>query len=83
VTATATHLDEWRRAIPPETLHTTELAWDVSEKTQLELFMIWKLTGNLDMIEKLDEGLFMILTEVMEEKLEDAGYTLDDLEPVA
>lgn len=83
VAATSEHLDEWRRAIPPETLHTTELAWDVSEKTQLELFMIWKLTGNLDMIEKLDEGLFMILTEVMEEKLEEAGYNLADLEPVA
>ena len=24
--------------IPPETMHTTELAWDVSEKTRMELF---------------------------------------------
>jgi len=82
VAETSKHLNEWRRAIPPETMHTTELAWDVSEKTQLELFMIWKLTGNLDMIEKLDEGLFMILTEVMEEKLEEAGYDLAELEPI-
>ena len=50
------NLDVWRRAVPPETMHTTELAWDVSEKTRLELYMIWKLTGNLEMIENIDEG---------------------------
>jgi heterodisulfide reductase subunit C len=82
VAETSEHLNEWRRAVPPETMHTIELAWDVGEKTQLELFMIWKLTGNLDMIEKLDEGLFMILTEVMEEKLEEHGYNMDELESV-
>ena len=54
----AENLDVWRRAIPPETMHTVELAWDVSEKTRLELYMIWKLTGNLEMIENIDEGLF-------------------------
>ena len=31
------NLDVWRRCVPPETMHTTELAWDVSEKTRLEL----------------------------------------------
>ncbi len=76
------NLDTWRRAIPPETLHTTELAWDVSEKTQLELFLIWKLTGNLEMIETLDEGLYLILCEAMEEVLEEHGYDIDQIESV-
>ena len=42
--------------------------------------MIWKLTGNLEMIEKIDEGIFMILEEVMEELLEENGYDIDDYE---
>jgi heterodisulfide reductase subunit C len=76
------NLDVWRRSIPPETMHTTELAWDVSEKTRMELYLIWKLTGNLEMIEQIDEGLFMILEEVMEELLEEHGYDIDDIESV-
>ena len=76
------NLDVWRRAIPPETLHTTELAWDVSEKTRLELYLIWKLTGNLEMIENIDEGIYMILEEVMEELLDEHGYDIDDYESV-
>ncbi|MAH17232.1 MAG: heterodisulfide reductase subunit C [Euryarchaeota archaeon] len=76
------NLDIWRRAIPPETMHTVELAWDVSEKTRLELYMIWKLTGNLEMIENIDEGLFMILEEVMEELLEEHGYDIDDFDNI-
>ena len=76
------NLDVWRRMVPPETMHTTELAWDVSEKTRMELYMIWKLTGNLEMIENIDEGIYMILEEVMEELLEEHGYDIDDLESV-
>lgn len=76
------NLDTWRRAIPPETLHTTELAWDVSEKTRVELFLIWKLTGNLDMIETLDEGLYEILLEAVEELLEEHGYDPEDLDSI-
>ena len=78
----AENLDVWRRMCPPETMHTTELAWNVSEKTRMELYMIWKLTGNLEMIENIDEGIFMILEEVMEELLEEHGYDLDDFESV-
>jgi heterodisulfide reductase subunit C len=44
--------------------------------------MIWKLTGNLEMIENIDEGIFMILEEVMEELLEEHGYDIDDFENV-
>jgi len=67
------NLDMWRRALPPETLHTTSTGWDVDERTLLELYLIWFHTGALDMIQEVDEGLHMILQEVMEERLEDAG----------
>ena len=67
------NLELWRRALPPETHHTTSTGWDVSEKTLVELYLIWSQTGALDMIGEVDEGLHMILQEVMEERLEDAG----------
>ena len=44
-----------------------------TEKTLVELYLIWFHTGALDMIKEVDEGLHMILQEVMEERLEDAG----------
>lgn len=68
------NLDVWRRALPPETLHTTETGWAVDEKTLIELYLIWHMTGVMDMIKEVDEGLFMILQDVMEERLEEAGY---------
>ena len=61
------NLDLWRRALPPETHHTTSTGWDVDEKTLVELYLIWLHTGALDMIAEVDEGLHMILQEVMEE----------------
>jgi heterodisulfide reductase subunit C len=67
------NLDLWRRALPPETHHTTTTGWDVDEKTLVELYLIWLHTGALDMIKEVDEGLHMILLDVMEERLEDAG----------
>jgi heterodisulfide reductase subunit C2 len=70
------NLDLWRRAIPPETHHTTESAWVVDEKTLTELYLIWHMTGVLDMIKEIDEGLHMILQDVMEEALEEKGYSV-------
>jgi heterodisulfide reductase subunit C len=70
------NLDLWRRALPPETHHTTSTGWDVDEKTLVELYLIWFHTGALDMIKEVDEGLHMILQEVMEERLEDAGIEI-------
>jgi heterodisulfide reductase subunit C len=67
-------LDLWRRALPPETLHTTSTGWQVDDKTIIELYLIWHNTGVMDMIAEVDEGLYMILNDVMEEKLEEAGY---------
>lgn len=70
------NLDLWRRALPPETMHTTSTGWDVDEKTLIELYIIWLQTGALDMIREVDEGLHMILEEVMEERLEEEGIEL-------
>ncbi len=71
---TGDNLDVWRKAMPPETMHTTSMSWDVADKTLTELYLIWHMTGVMDMIKAVDEGLHMILVDVMEEKLEDAGY---------
>lgn len=70
------HLQLWRKALPPETLHTTSTAWDVSDKTLTELYVIWHLSGVLDMIKGIDAGLHMILGDVMEELLEEQGFSL-------
>lgn len=67
-------LDLWRRALPPETLHTTSTGWQVDETTLIELYLIWYNTGVMDMIANVDEGLNLILSDVMEELLEEAGY---------
>ena len=48
----------------------------MDDKTLTELYLIWHLSGVLDMIKTLDESLHMILVDVMEEKLEEAGYPL-------
>jgi len=74
---TSDNLEVWRKAMPPETMHTTSMSWDVDDKTLTELYLIWHMTGVMDMIKAIDEGLHMILVDVMEEKLEEAGYHVD------
>ena len=69
-------LELWRRALPPETLHTTKTGWQVDDKTLIELYLIWYNTGVMDMIANVDEGLNLILSDVMEEMLEEAGYEI-------
>lgn len=70
------NLELWRRALPPETHHTTSTGWSVAERTLIELYLIWMETGALDMIKEVDEGLHMILEEVMEERLEEEGIEI-------
>jgi heterodisulfide reductase subunit C len=70
-------LDLWRRALPPDTHHTTTTGWDISRKTLVELYLIWHKTGALDMISDLDASLHALLEEVMEDLLEEEGYELD------
>jgi heterodisulfide reductase subunit C len=71
---TGENLELWRRAMPPDTMHTTSSSWEVDDRTLSELYFIWHTTGVMDMIRALDESLHMILMDVMEEKLEDAGF---------
>lgn len=80
VKATAMNLEVLRKAIPDSVLHTTETAWHIGDKTILELYMIWYLTGVMDIIEAVDENLAMVIEEIMEEKLEEAGYDVDDFD---
>ena len=63
--------------MPPETMHTTTTSWEISEKTLGELYLIWHVTGVLDMIRQVDEGLHQILVDVMEESLEEQGFKLN------
>ncbi|MHB1526682.1 MAG: 4Fe-4S dicluster domain-containing protein [Candidatus Dormibacteria bacterium] len=70
------NLELWRKALPPETLHTTSTSWDVSEKTLTELYLIWHMTGVLDMIKSIDVNLHTILGDVMEDLLEEQGYSV-------
>ncbi|MHB8312958.1 MAG: heterodisulfide reductase subunit C, partial [Candidatus Dormibacteria bacterium] len=70
------NLELWRKALPPETLHTTSTSWDVSEKTLTELYLIWHMTGVLDMIKSIDVNLHTILGVVMEDLLEEQGYSV-------
>ena len=70
------NLELWRKALPPETLHTTSTSWDVAEKTLTELYLIWHMTGVLDMIKSIDVNLHTILGDVMEDLLEEQGYSV-------
>jgi len=71
------NLDLYRRALPPDTHHTTTTGWDISPKTLVELYLIWHKTGALDMISELDPSLHSLLEEVMEDLLDEEGYELD------
>ena len=73
---TAENLELWRRAMPPETMHTTSSSWNVSEKTLAELYLIWHSTCVMEMIKTFNESLYTILVDVMEEKLEESGYNV-------
>lgn len=76
VKAVADNLQTWRRALPPETMHTTNTAWEVDEKTLTELYLIWHMTGVMEMIREVDESLHDILVEIMEDNLAEKGYTV-------
>ena len=70
------NLDLWRRALPSETLHTTSTGWEISDRTLVELYLIWITTGSLDMIADIDKSLHAMLSELMEEMLEDEGIEI-------
>ncbi len=66
------NMQAWRQAIPVDTLRgVTDAAWKTDENTLRELYTIWFETGNIDIIEEVDEGLYDLLVDVMEEELEE------------
>jgi heterodisulfide reductase subunit C len=71
-------LDVLRKAIPMPTLHTTKTAWEVNLKTSVELYTIWEETGVLDSLETIDENLFDVILDIMDEKRDDYEDWLDD-----
>jgi len=89
---TAEHFPDWgpnvckvdaplktlRNAIPMPTLNSTATAWEVNLKTSIELYTIWEMTGVLDQLETIDENLFDVITDIMDEKREDWEDWLDD-----
>ena len=65
-------MQAWRQAIPVDTLRgVTDAAWRTDDSTLRELYTIWFETGNIDIIEEVDEGLYDLLVDVMEEELEE------------
>jgi len=69
-----------RKAIPMPTLNTTATAWEVNLKTSIELYTIWEETGVLKQLETIDENLFDVITDIMDEKREDYRDWLDEQE---
>ncbi len=67
-----------RAAIPMPTLNTTATAWEVNLKTSVELYTIWEMTGVLDQLQTIDENLFDVISDIMEEKREDYEDWLDE-----
>ncbi len=69
-----------RKAIPVPTLNTMETAWEVNLKTSVELYTIWEMTGVIDQLETIDENLFDVITDIMDEKREDYDDWLEEQE---
>jgi len=73
VTEFSGNMETWRKAIPVDTLRgVTDAAWKTDDKTLHELYTIWFESSNMEIIEQVDEGLYELLVDVMEEELEDA-----------
>jgi heterodisulfide reductase subunit C len=67
-----------RRAIPMPTLNTTATAWEVNLKTSVELYTIWEMTGVLNQLETIDQNLFDVISDIMEEKRDEWDDFLED-----
>ena len=69
-----------RKAIPMPTMHTLDTAWEVNLRTSVELYTIWEATGVLKQLESVDENLFDVVSDVMEEKRDEWEEWLEDNE---
>ncbi len=67
-----------RKAIPMPTMHTLDTAWIVNLKTSVELYTIWEATGVLEQLETVDENLFDVISDVMDEKRDEYAEWLEE-----
>jgi heterodisulfide reductase subunit C len=67
-----------RKAIPLPTLNTLKTAWEVNLRTSVELYTIWEMTGVLAQLETIDENLFDVITDIMDEKREEWDEFLEE-----
>lgn len=66
------NMEVWRKAIPVDTLRgITDAAWKTDDETLKELYTIWFESNNMEIINEVDEGLYELLVDMMEEELED------------
>ena len=54
-----------------KTLQTTDTAWEVALKTSVEMYTIWEETGVLKQLETMDENLFDVIEDFIDEKREE------------
>jgi heterodisulfide reductase subunit C len=73
-------LQTLRNAIPVKTLQTVETAWEVSLKTSVEMYTIWEMTGVLASLETMDENLYDVIEDFIDEKREDYEDWLEEQE---
>ncbi|MGC8468248.1 MAG: 4Fe-4S dicluster domain-containing protein, partial [Acidithiobacillus sp.] len=74
------NLKTLRKAIPMRTLQTTDTAWEVSLKTSVEMYTIWEMTGVLNSLEAMDENLFDVIEDFIDEKREEYDEWLEEQE---
>jgi heterodisulfide reductase subunit C2 len=67
-----------RKAIPVRTLQTTSTSWEVSLKTSVEMYTIWEMTGVLKQLETMDENLFDVIQDFIDEKREEFEELLEE-----
>jgi heterodisulfide reductase subunit C len=63
-----------------KTLQTTDTAWEVSLKTSVEMYTIWEDTGVLQQLETMDENLFDVIEDFIDEKREEYQEWVEEQE---
>ena len=58
----------------------TKTAWEVNLKTSVELYAIWEETGVLESLKTIDQNLYDVIGDIMDEKRDDWQDFLDDQE---
>ena len=62
------NMDVYRKAIPVDLLQRTDIGWQSSLQTAVELMTIFIESGVLDAIKKVDEDLYEMIMDIYEER---------------